>query len=47
MKKLLLLFSYKEKATKRFRDLVPDVNTITFSAASSKEERRKKKKKKK
>ena len=42
IKKLLLLFSYKEKATKRFRELVPDVNTITFSAASSKEERRKK-----
>ena len=45
IKKFLLLFSYKEKATKRFRELVPDVNTITFSAASSKEERRKKMKK--
>ena len=37
-----LLFSYKEKATKRFRELVPDVNTITLLAASSKEQRRKK-----
>ena len=26
--KLLLLFSYKEKATKRFRELMLDVNTI-------------------
>ena len=39
------MFRYREKATKRFRELVPDVNTITFSAASSKEERHKKMKK--
>ena len=38
---MLLYFSYKEKATKTFRELVLDVNTITFSAASLKEERRK------
>ena len=43
--KLLLLFRYKEKPTKIFRQLVPDVNTITFSGASSKEERHQKIKK--
>ena len=43
--KLLLLFRYKEKPTKIFRQLVLDVNTITFSGASSKEERHQKIKK--
>ena len=32
----------KEEAVIRFRELVPDVNTITSTATSSKEERRKK-----
>ena len=44
-KEFLHLFSYKQKSPKRFRELVLDVYTITFSAASSKEERPKKIKK--
>ena len=29
----------KKEAVKKFRELVPDVNMITFTATSSKEER--------
>ena len=42
---MLLLFRYKEKPTKLFRQLVLDVNTITFSGATSKKERHQKIKK--